>query len=66
VQNKSTIPLGRGGINQPHDGLTEKSREYRPHAISVRGNREATRRAVLSNNGPTSSTGVTLGGWTLP
>ena len=66
MQNKSTIPLGKGGFNHPHDGLTEKSREYHAHTIDVQNNHEATRRAILSNNGPTSTIGVTLGGWTLP
>jgi hypothetical protein len=66
VQNKSTIPLGKGGFNQPHDGKSEKTREFHVHPIDVKSNREATKRALLSNNGPTSSVGVTLGGWTLP
>lgn len=66
VQNKSTIPLGRGGFNLPHDGRTEKSRNFHEHPISVKDNSEASKRALLSNNGPTSSVGITLGGWSLP
>jgi hypothetical protein len=48
-----------------HDGHSENSRQFHVHPINVKVNREASKRALLSNNGPTSSVGVTLGGWTL-
>jgi hypothetical protein len=62
VQNMSTIPLGKGGFSITHDGLTENGRNYRQFPIDVMGNYEANKRAVLANNGPTSTVGVTLGG----
>ena len=64
MQNQSELPLGKGGINTAHDGLTEASREYVRHKVDVSGNHEANRRAVLACNAPTSTVGVTLGRWT--
>lgn len=63
VQNLSTIPLGHGGIQLPHDDHSEKSRNYHEHPINAAENNAATWRAKLSNNGPTSTVGVTVGGW---
>lgn len=62
VQNKSTIPLGKGGFNIAHDGFTEKSRNYHAWPINAAENNAASTRAKLAMNGPTSSVGVTLGG----
>lgn len=62
MQNKSTIPLGRGGFNIVHDGQTEKSRSYHAWPINASENNAASLRAKLAMNGPTSSVGVTLGG----
>jgi hypothetical protein len=62
MQNMSTIPLGKGGLGIAHDGSTEKTRHFCQHPIDVKTNYEARKRAILANNGPTSSVGVTLGG----
>lgn len=35
LQNQSTIPLGRGGFNVPHDGRTEMTRSYRPYEVDA-------------------------------
>lgn len=66
VQNLSTIPIppGKQGLALKHDGVTENMRSYTLHKMDCAARSEASWRAKLACNGPTSSVGVTLGGWT--
>lgn len=65
-QGLSTIPIppAPSGLRLKHDGTTEQQRNYKEHTMDCAAGNAAKWRAMLACNGPTSTVGVTLGGWT--